>query len=356
MSNTTIQKYYFGNSSNMSSIGNGEASLVVTSPPYPMIKMWDEQFFSYNKKIKNSMENGKGQEAFELMHKMLDPVWKEVSRILKPGGFACINIGDAVRSVSNNFALYPNHVRIINSLLKFGLTPLPAILWRKQTNSPTKFMGSGMLPAGAYVTLEHEYILISRKNGKRAFSPGAQSENRRESAIFWEERNSWFSDIWLDLKGTRQAMKKNSPRQRSGAFPLELVHRLVSMYSVKNDLIVDPFLGTGTTLLACAINQRNGIGFELQNDLKDEIEKALISSPEIGKQIVDLRISNHLAFVENRIKQGKSFKYISEHHGFPVMTTQEIKLLLNAPETAVKKGKNSFEVTHSKHQAQLFAD
>ena len=60
--------------------------------------------------------------------------------------------------VGGDFCLYPNHARVLNYLLKIGFSALPDILWRKQTNAPNKFMGSGMLPAGAYVTLEHEYI------------------------------------------------------------------------------------------------------------------------------------------------------------------------------------------------------
>ena len=64
-------------------------------------------------------------------------------------------------------------------MLSLGFSALPAIIWRKQTNAPNKFMGSGMLPAGAYVTLEHEYILIFRKGAKREFSSPADKANRR---------------------------------------------------------------------------------------------------------------------------------------------------------------------------------
>lgn len=71
--------------------------------------------------------------------------------------------------LTKNFQLYPNHARIINAFHALGVSNLPNILWRKQTNAPNKFMGSGMLPAGAYVTLEHEWILIFRKGGKRIF-------------------------------------------------------------------------------------------------------------------------------------------------------------------------------------------
>ncbi len=82
-------------------------------------------------------------------------------------------------------------------------------------------MGSGMLPAGAYVTLEHEYVLIFRKGGKRTFPSQNQAERRRRSAFFWEERNRWFSDVW-DFKGERQRLNGSDIDRRSAAFPFEL--------------------------------------------------------------------------------------------------------------------------------------
>ncbi|MBL0712539.1 MAG: site-specific DNA-methyltransferase [Desulfosarcina sp.] len=69
--------------------------------------------------------------------------------MLRPGGFACINIGDAVRSFNGEFGLYANHVHILDYLQRKGFTCLPDILWRKPTNASTKFMDSGMLPTGA---------------------------------------------------------------------------------------------------------------------------------------------------------------------------------------------------------------
>ena len=119
----------------------------------------------------------------------------------------------------------------MNYLLDIGFSALPDILWRKQANTPNKFMGSGMLPAGAYVTLEHEYILIMRKGPKREFKTEGERVNRRESALFWEERNIWYSDVWTDIKGEKQDFvipvsrsimhRPPVPRLRSAAFPYE---------------------------------------------------------------------------------------------------------------------------------------
>ena len=221
----------------MDTIPSESVSLVVTSPPYPMIHMWDDLFISQNPAIGKALKNREGPHAFELMHRLLDDVWNEVYRVLKNGGIACINIGDATRTIDDNFSLYQNHTRLMAYLLQLGFNALPAILWRKQTNAPNKFMGSGMLPPGAYVTLEHEYILIVRKGPKREFKTPEEKQMRRQSAFFWEERNIWFSDIWLDVKGASQHLFDNRARRRSAAFPFEVPYRLINMFSVKGDTV-----------------------------------------------------------------------------------------------------------------------
>ncbi|MEM2907478.1 MAG: DNA methyltransferase, partial [Candidatus Odinarchaeota archaeon] len=152
----------FQDSRNLNNIDSESVDLIVTSPPYPMIGMWDSLFSSLNSKISNALEAGNSELAFELMHKELEKVWVESYRVLKPGGLACIVIGDATRTVNREFQMFPSHAKITSYCLSLGFKALPVIIWRKQTNAPNKFMGSGMLPPGAYVTLEHEYILLFR--------------------------------------------------------------------------------------------------------------------------------------------------------------------------------------------------
>ena len=115
------------------------------------------------------MESGNPNLAFEAMHDNLDSIWLETYRVLKDGGIACINIGDATRTIKHDFQLFNSHSRIINYCLSIGFVTLPSVIWRKQTNSPNKFMGSGMLPVGAYITLEHEHIIVLRKGKRRIF-------------------------------------------------------------------------------------------------------------------------------------------------------------------------------------------
>ncbi|UCD78732.1 MAG: site-specific DNA-methyltransferase [Desulfobacterales bacterium] len=343
----TNHKIFFKDSKKMRAIPSSSAHLVVTSPPYPMIEMWDDLFRRQSKKIDRALKNRNAPEAFELMHQRLDPVWHETYRILVNGGIACINIGDAARTINDNFTLYANHARILTALLKTGFNPLPLILWRKPTNAPNKFMGSGMLPAGAYVTLEHEYILIVRKGNKREFDGTAEKQNRRESALFWEERNNWFSDVWLGLIGTQQKLKKDASRLRSGAFPFELAYRLVNMYSVKGDTVVDPFLGTGTTLRAAIAAARNSIGYEIETDFGEIIAADTDSIAAVSNERIRQRIQTHLDYLKTRSGEKGKFKYVNRHYKFPVMTRQEVELFFNPLESIDRLNDNTLEAMYA---------
>jgi DNA modification methylase len=343
----TTHKIYFEDSKNMSVIPSSSVHQVVTSPSYPMIKMWDNLFVSQNTNILKVLKNRDGYKALELMHRQLDLVWEELHRILIPGGFACINIGDAVRTVGDDFMLYPNYSRVLGALIKNGFSILPSILWRKPTNAPNKFMGSGMLPAGAYVTLEHEYILIVRKGPKREFVSSKEKQIRRESAFFWEERNNWFSDVWLGLNGTQQKIKINAARLRSGAFPLELAYRLINMYSAKGDTVVDPFLGTGTTMWAAMASGRNCVGFEIENAFRTAIFKNMNTVIETSNDRIQQRIQSHSDYLETRADVKRKFKYLNKHYNFPVMTRQEIELFFNPLESIKQLNGNAMEVQYA---------
>ena len=265
----TTHNIYIGASQQMQQTQDNSVDLVVTSPPYPMIEMWDEVMGKQNPKILESLQT-EPDTAFELMHAELDKVWQECFRVIRPGGFLCINIGDATRTINGNFKLYNNHSRVSKACMGMGFIGLPNIIWRKQTNAPNKFMGSGMLPCGAYITLEHEWILIFRKGEKREFKTSDAKLNRMKSSFFWEERNVWFSDVW-DVKGTKQKLQGNSSRERSAAFPFEIPYRLINMFSQKGDTVLDPFLGTGTTMQAAILLGRNSCGYEIDANFESII-------------------------------------------------------------------------------------
>lgn len=331
----------------MEELAHESVDLIVTSPPYPMIEMWDEIFTSQNNQIGSALKSSNGPLAFELMNRELDKVWDEAYRVLKKGGIACINIGDATRTINGHFALYTNHSRIQKYLQKIGFSALPAIIWRKQTNAPNKFMGSGMMPPGAYVTLEHEYVLIFRKGNKKEFKTRKEKMLRRESAYFWEERNSWFSDVWMDLKGTVQHLFDSKTRNRSAAFPFELPYRLVNMFSVKGDCVLDPFLGIGTTMYAAVSAGRNSVGYEIDDHFHEAILSKIPGIVSFSNNRISERFQKHFEFVETQFKKKGKFKYTNSRYRFPVMTRQETDLMINEVKSVEQTGDGFFEAVYA---------
>ncbi len=339
----------------MNQIEDESVDLMITSPPYPMIEMWDEIFSKQNSEIEEALKKEDGNQAFELMNEELDKVWNEVHRVLKQGGLACIDIGDATRKVGEEFRLYSNHSRILQHCSKLGFSPLPEILWRKQTNAPNKFMGAGMLPSGAYVTLEHEFILVLRKGNKRGFNTKEEKLRRQKSAFFWEERNVWFSDVWEDLKGTRQNEIDKKIRERSGAYPFELAYRLINMFSLREDIILDPFLGTGTTTLASMATARNSIGIEIDPKFKKYLLSRFTNLVNFSNKLLETRLMHHLEFVRERTKNKGTMGYKSRVYGFPVMTSQEVEIVFDEP-CKITRNENEIEIEYRPKPTFHFID
>ncbi len=244
--------------------------LVVTSPPYPMISMWDDLFRTLDPSIPPSDE-WKDHDAnviFEKMHVQLDQVWTQLAVCVKSGGIVAINMGDATRSIQRNFRLFPNAARTTMGLLNAGFTPLPNLYWKKPTNGPNAFLGSGFLPVNAYVTLDCEHILLFRKGRLRKFPP--KDPIRKASCFTKKERDCWFSQTWEDVKGVRQ---KKIGGRRSGAFPREIPCRLIRMFSILGDTVLDPFVGTGTTVDVATSLGRSCIGLDIDKEFVKEAKR-----------------------------------------------------------------------------------
>jgi DNA modification methylase len=347
---STQHKAQCADSRLMDFVQNSSIALVITSPPYPMIEMWDLVFGDLNKEIVLGTEHGDPHGAFELMHRELDAVWAQVDRVTIPGGMVCVNVGDATRTIAGLFRMYPNAERITGAFRKLGFDVLPRIIWRKTTNAPTKFMGSGMLPSGAYVTLEHEYVLLFRKGGRRDYSTPEKRRNRYESAYFWEERNSWFSDVWTSLNGTDQTASITSSRDRSGAYPMELPYRLINMFSVKGDTVLDPFLGTGTTTLAAMASARNSVGIEIDSAFADVVCGRIKREWASLNDRIHLRLGNHMDYIQQHREKGKAIRYENSNYRFPVITRQESELLFDWLER-VERIAGGFTVYYSQEQS-----
>jgi DNA modification methylase len=292
----TQHRIILADSQNMPELPDGTVHLMITSPPYPMIKMWDTQFEQADPEIARLWQVLRAEaheetvtKLYEAMHAYLARVWQETHRVLVEGGIACVNIGDATRTVNGSFRLFPNHSRIIEHCTKIGFTTLPYILWKKPTTKPKykgkgAFLGSGFLPPNAYVTLDCEYILLFRKGRLRKFP--SHDPCRYDSQLTKRQRDAWFTQIWT-VKGTRQTASQ--VERRTAAFPLEIADRLIRMFSVKGDLVLDPFLGSGTTTEAAVQAERNSVGYEKEETLLPLIEKRLSPRPETCKLSVERR-------------------------------------------------------------------
>jgi DNA modification methylase len=349
----TETRLFFENAASMEALADDSVDLVVTSPPYPMIEMWDAPFCALDPEIGACFDEARYETAFDRMHAALAEVWAECERVLNDGGLLCVNVGDATRTFDETgFRLWPNGARTQAALAKLGLDQLPGILWRKPTNSPTKFMGSGMIPPNAYATLEHERLLIFRKSGKRRVT---RRDARYESAYFWEERNRWFSDVWTDLLGASQSLGAHENgvapelRERSGAFPLALPLRLVLMFSIHGDRVLDPFLGTGTTALAAALTGRHAVGYEIDEAFRPAVVKHLRRTPSLSHTLCRKRLEAHRAFLRER---EKPCKYENEHYGFDVITKQERQLRLYDVTSVEETGADRFCFSYEPHHAQ----
>ncbi len=220
---------FYHSSEGMSELPDGSVQLVVTSPPYPMIEMWDGLFEKLLHLPKGSF--AKRPDAFDISHKFLGKIWVECYRVLEKGGFLCVNIGDATRTIKSDLFYPPN----------------------------------------AYVTLDCEYILLLRKGSKRAVRPG--DSLRYASQYSKKERDVWFSQIW-DFRGTAQDQPGTAP------FPDELPYRLIRMFSSLGETVLDPFLGTGRTARIARALGRKGIGYEFNKSLKAVIDgNVTLTSP-----------------------------------------------------------------------------
>ena len=241
----------------MEYIPDKSVHLVLTSPPYFNLKEY--------RKGKNQL--GVIDDYQEFVDE-LEKVWKECYRILVPGGRVVCVVGDVClsRRKYGRHAVMPLHSDIAVSCRKIGFDNLNPILWHKisnaafEANTSSSILGKPYEP-NAIIKNDVEYILMERKPG--GYRKPTEKQ-REESKIDKDDFRSWFSQIW-ELPGT--STKKGHP----APFPLELATRLVKMFSFVGDTVLDPFCGSGTTMLAAAKSGRNSIGVETEAYYCDHI-------------------------------------------------------------------------------------
>jgi site-specific DNA-methyltransferase (cytosine-N4-specific) len=212
-----------------------------------MIQKWDSVF------------DKQGAWDWDKQITLIDLVMEECVRVLIPGGILCLNIGDSTRTINKEFCCYPNYAALTMKLyLGLGMTPLIPIFWKKISNRPNAFLGSGFQPVNAYVSQDCEFIGIFRKGKNRTFT-GEEKERRKKSSFSRDERDHWFSQIWEGVPG------KKGAKEDSG-WNMEIPFRLMRMYSIIGDIVLDPFCGKiGGVEFEKMCNQwgRQFIGFTL---------------------------------------------------------------------------------------------
>ena len=238
---------YIADSRVMAEVADESVHLVITSPPYWHIKDYG---------VPNQI--GYGQSLYEYLYD-LSRVWRECWRVLKPGRRLCINIGDqfARAVVYGQYKVIPLHAEIIAQCETIGFDYLGAIIWQKKTtmrpSGGAVVMGSFPYPPNGIVELDYEHILLFRKPGK--LEP-LDSEAREASALSRDEWKTYFSGHW-HFAGERQSLHE-------AMFPIELPRRLIRMFSLVGDTVLDPFVGSGTTLKIALELGRSAVGYEIQ--------------------------------------------------------------------------------------------
>lgn len=246
----TNHRLYHGDARDMKYIPDESVHLVLTSPPYFNLKEY--------RKGKNQLGIINDYQVFV---DELEKVWNECYRVLVSGGRLVCVVGDVClsRRKYGRHAVMPLHSDIAVSCRKIGFDNLNPIIWHKisnasfEANTSSSFLGKPYQP-NAIIKNDLEYILMERKPGGYR-KPTEQQ--KQESAIDKADFQQWFSQIW-ELPG---ASTKNG---HPAPFPMELAIRLVKMFSFVGDTVLDPFCGSGTTILAAIKSGRNSIGVETE--------------------------------------------------------------------------------------------
>ncbi len=274
-----------GDARDLSFLDDASVHLAVTSPPYWNLKRYNEHA--------DQLGHIDDYEAFL---SELERVWKHVYRVLVPGGRLVCVVGDVcvARRDYGRHLVFPLHSDISVICRRIGFDNLNPIIWHKIANAAyevengSKFLGKPYEP-NAIIKNDVEFILMQRKPGGYRKPTIAQ---RDASRIGKEDFGQWFQQIW-NITGA-------STRHHPAPFPLELASRLVRMFSFTEDTVLDPFCGSGTTMVAALRAGRNSIGVEIDPDycrMAARYLKAETSGLFDTAQLVFDRVDDRMAHV-----------------------------------------------------------
>jgi modification methylase len=270
---------YRADARELSCLAPGSVHLVLTSPPYWTLKEYDT-------------EDGQlgAIDDYETFLAELDKVWQTCFDALTPGGRMVCVVGDVCLSRRRNRGVHevvPLHASIQEHCRRIGFANLSPIIWHKIANAAFEAQGNGggflgkPYEPNAVVKNDIEFILMLRKPG------GYRTPNAAErllSLIPDATHKAWFQQVWTGLTGA-------STRDHPAPFPLELAERLIRMFSFVGDTVLDPFAGTGTTMLAAAKWGRNSVGVEVGSHY------ARMARQRFEREMQSLLVARELTYV-----------------------------------------------------------
>jgi site-specific DNA-methyltransferase (adenine-specific) len=243
----------------MKELKDDSIQLIITSPPYGKIKDY------------GSREQIGFYDTFEEYFLRLNQVWTECHRVLEPKCRMVINIGDQYLRTTKfeRYRVLSIFSRIINHCLDIGFDYLGDIIWQKISTTNTtggcSLMGSIYYPRNGLLTYDYEHILIFKKH--QGSQKKIDTQRKELSKITLSEWKKWYIGHWR-FPGIVQ-------KEHVAMFPEELPYRIIRMFSFINDTILDPFVGSGTTLKVAKSLFRKGVGYEINKDYKPIIENKI---------------------------------------------------------------------------------
>jgi site-specific DNA-methyltransferase (adenine-specific) len=251
-----VNSILLGSCENMKEIPDNSLHLMITSPPYNVSKEYDEDL------------------SLEEYLNLLKNVFSETFRVLVNGGRACINIANLGRKPYIPLSDYISHI-----MIEIGFNMRGEIIWNKAASaSPSTAWGSWQSAVNPILRDIHEYILVFSK-GTYKRERTEEELSRKKDTITKEEFMEWTKSIWT--------MKAESAKKigHPAPFPEELPRRLIKLYSFTGDIVLDPFMGSGTTAVSALKEERNYIGYELNETYIELANKRIAIAKQESKTL-----------------------------------------------------------------------
>lgn len=250
-------KFLLGSAENMKELPDNSVHLMITSPPYNVSKEYDDDL-----SLKEYLQ-------------LLENSFKETYRALVNGGRACINVANLGRKPYIPLSDYISKI-----MLDIGFNMRGEIIWNKAASaSPSTAWGSWQSAANPILRDIHEYILIFSKGDYK------REKGVKENSITKEQFMEWTKSIWTMNAESARRIGHPAP------FPEELPFRLIQLYSFKGDIILDPFMGSGTTAVSAIKSDRKFVGYDISQTYVDLAENRI--SPLLKQTKMKFEMEGH---------------------------------------------------------------